>query len=174
MATTTPPRTSGRPTTLPPRQAALLSSSRVEQKGNIVVKWITSTDHKTIGYMYLIASVLFFMLGGVMALIIRAELFEPGMQIVPTKEQYNQLFTMHGTIMLLMFATPLFAGFANAIMPLQIGAPDVAFPRLNAFSFWLFFIGSAIAMGGFLTPEGAASASWTLFPTLAAAGSTTP
>ena len=117
-----------RPTTLPPRQAALLSRSRVEAKGNIVVRWITSTDHKVIGYLYLISSVLFFMLGGVMALIIRAELFEPGMQIVPTKEQYNQLFTMHGTIMLLMFATPLFAGFANVIMPLQIGAPDVAFP----------------------------------------------
>src|SRR5699024_1628963 len=105
-----------RPTTIPPRQAALLTSSRVEQKGNIVVKWMTATDHKTIGYMYLISSVLFFLLGGVMALIIRAELFAPGMQIVPTKEQYNQLFTMHGTIMLLMFATPLFAGFANAIL----------------------------------------------------------
>ncbi len=80
MATTTIPlqaETSGRPTTLPPRQAALMSSTRVEQKGNIIVKWITSTDHKTIGYMYLIASVLFFLLGGVMALIIRAELFEP-------------------------------------------------------------------------------------------------
>ncbi|HAS30795.1 MAG TPA: cytochrome ubiquinol oxidase subunit I, partial [Microbacterium sp.] len=88
MATTLPQETT-RPKTVPPRQAALMSSTRVEQKGNIVVKWITSTDHKTIGYMYLIASVLFFMLGGVMALIIRAELFEPGMQIVPTKEQYN-------------------------------------------------------------------------------------
>ena len=80
--TSTLPDTSevgARPTTIPPRQAALLSSTRVEQKGNIVVKWITSTDHKTIGYMYLIASVLFFLLGGVMALIIRAELFSPGM-----------------------------------------------------------------------------------------------
>jgi cytochrome c oxidase subunit 1 len=70
---------------------------------------------------------MFIMLGGVMALIIRAELFEPGMQVLPMKEQYDQLFTMHGTIMLLMFATPLLAGFANAILPLQIGAPDVAF-----------------------------------------------
>src|SRR6187431_1961777 len=92
MATTLPlQENQGRPTTLPPRQAALLSSTRVEQKGNIVVKWITSTDHKTIGYMYLIASFVFFLLGGVMALIIRAELFAPGMQIIPTKEQYNQL-----------------------------------------------------------------------------------
>ncbi|MDF2509898.1 MAG: cytochrome c oxidase subunit, partial [Microbacterium sp.] len=98
------------------RQAAMMSTTRVEQKGNLLVRWITSTDHKTIGYMYLVASVVFFLLGGVMALVIRAELFAPGMQLLPTKEQYNQLFTMHGTIMLLMFATPLFAGFANAIM----------------------------------------------------------
>ena len=106
-----------------------------KRKGSAVVNWITSTDHKTIGYMYLIASFVFFCLGGVMALLIRAELFEPGMQILQTKEQYNQLFTMHGTVMLLMFATPLFAGFANVVMPLQIGAPDVAFPRLNALAF---------------------------------------
>ena len=107
------------------------------------------------------------MLGGVMALIIRAELFEPGMQIVPTKDQYNQLFTMHGTIMLLMFATPLFAGFANVIMPLQIGAPDVAFPRLNAFAFWLFLFGSTIAVAGFLTPQGAAAFGWFAYQPLA-------
>ncbi|MFT4213479.1 MAG: cytochrome c oxidase subunit I [Microbacterium sp.] len=169
MATTLPLQTdtAARPTTLPPRQAALMSATRVDQKGNIIVKWITSTDHKTIGYMYLIASVLFFLLGGVMALIIRAELFEPGMQIVATKEQYNQLFTMHGTIMLLMFATPLFAGFANAILPLQLGAPDVAFPRLNAFALWLFIFGSLIAVAGFLTPQGAASFGWFAYQPLA-------
>lgn len=117
--------------------------------GKIIVNWITSTDHKTIGYMYLIVSFVFFCIGGVMALLLRAELFAPGMQFIETKEQYNQLFTMHGTIMLLMFATPLFAGFANVIMPLQIGAPDVAFPRLNAFAFWLFLFGSLIACSGF-------------------------
>src|SRR5690606_36153768 len=169
MTTTAEPTTApgARPTTIPPRQAALLTSTRVEQKGNIVVKWITSTDHKTIGYMYLIASVLFFLLGGVMALVIRAELFAPGMQIVPTKEQYNQLFTMHGTIMLLMFATPLFAGFANAILPLQLGAPDVAFPRLNAFAFWLFTFGSVMAVAGFLTPQGAAAFGWFAYQPLA-------
>ncbi|MBF4592098.1 cytochrome c oxidase subunit I [Curtobacterium sp. SL109] len=124
------------------------------------MRWITSTDHKTIGYMYLITSFLYFLLAGVMALVIRAQLFEPGLQLVATKEQYNQLFTMHGTIMLLLFATPLFSGFANAIMPLQIGAPDVAFPRLNGFAFWLYFFGGLIAVGGFLTPQGAASFGW--------------
>ena len=93
----------------------------VERKGNVLVRWITSTDHKVIGYMYLITSFVYFCLAGVMALVIRAQLFEPGLEVVQTKEQYNQLFTMHGTIMLLMFATPLFIGFGNAIMPLQIG-----------------------------------------------------
>ncbi len=95
-----------------------------------------------------------------MALVIRVELFAPGLDVVPTNEQYNQLFTMHGTIMLLMFATPLFAGFANVAMPLQIGAPDVAFPRLNALAYWLFIFGSLIAVAGFLTPQGAAAFGW--------------
>ena len=92
--------------------------------------------------MYLIASFVFFCMGGVMALVMRLELFMPGMQILETKEQFNQLFTMHGTLMLLMFGTPVFVGFANVIVPLQIGAPDVAFPRLNAFAFplWTFTV----------------------------------
>jgi cytochrome c oxidase subunit 1 len=129
-------------------------------KGRLVVNWLTTTDHKTIGYLYLITSFVFFSLAGVMALLIRTELFSPGMQVLQTKEQFNQLFTMHGTLMLLMFATPLFIGFANVIMPLQIGAPDVAFPRLNALAYWFFLFGSLIAISGFLTPQGAASFGW--------------
>ncbi|MCI9887836.1 cytochrome c oxidase subunit I [Micrococcales bacterium 31B] len=145
-----------------PAEAASNAPKTVEptRKGNIVVKWITSTDHKTIGYLYLITSFLFFCFGGVMALLIRAELWEPGLQLVQSKEEYNQLFTMHGTVMLLMFATSLFAGFANVIMPLQIGSPDVAFPRLNMFAYWLYLFGSLIASAGFLTPQGAASFGW--------------
>ncbi|MFF0902988.1 UNVERIFIED_CONTAM: cytochrome c oxidase subunit I [Kocuria sp. CPCC 205316] len=141
-------------------------------KGRMVVSWITSTDHKTIGYMYLISSFAFFCVAGVMALLIRAELFQPGMQILETKEQYNQLFTMHGTLMLLMFGTPLFVGFANVIVPLQIGAPDVAFPRLNALAFWFFLFGSLIATAGFLTPQGAASFGWTAYTPLSNASFT--
>src|SRR5690554_5631510 len=133
---------------------------RRQTLGRTVVKWITSTDHKTIGYMYLITSFVWFVIGGVMALVIRAELFEPGIQVVQSPEQYNQLFTMHGTIMLLMFATPLFAGFANVIMPLQIGAPDVAFPRLNMLAYWFYLFGGLIAAAGFFTPQGAASFGW--------------
>ena len=128
---------------------------------NPIVEWITTTDHKRIGYLYLITSFLFFLFAGVLALLMRAELFAPGMQIVPTRDQYNQMFTIHGTIMMILFATPLFAGFANAIVPLQIGAPDVAFPRLNAFSYWLYLFGGLIAVAGFLTPSGAASFGWT-------------
>ena len=137
-----------------------LSNAGVARKGNVLVDWITTTDHKKIGYLYLITSFVYFLIAGVMALVIRAQLFAPGLEIVATKEQYNQLFTMHGTIMLLMFATPLFAGFANFLMPLQIGAPDVAFPRLNALAFWFFNFGSLIAVAGFLTPQGAASFGW--------------
>ncbi|GAB3609562.1 MULTISPECIES: cytochrome c oxidase subunit I [Humibacter] len=164
MSTTTAPAPA---TTTPSVQT--LGGTRIHRKGNILVSWITSTDHKTIGYMYLITSFVYFCIGGVMALIIRAQLFEPGLQVVQTREQYNQLFTMHGTIMLLMFATPLFAGFTNVIMPLQIGAPDVAFPRLNALAYWLFNFGSLIAVGGFLTPQGAASFGWFAYEPLSSA-----
>ncbi|MEO6997586.1 MAG: cbb3-type cytochrome c oxidase subunit I, partial [Terracoccus sp.] len=84
-------------------------------KGQTFVKWVTTTDHKVIGNLYFITSFVWFLLGGVLALLIRAELWEPGLQIVDNPEQYNQLFTMHGTIMLLLFATPLFAAFTNAL-----------------------------------------------------------
>jgi len=135
-------------------------------KGQIIVDWVTTTDHKKIGYLYLITSFIYFLIGGVMALVIRAQLTAPGLDIVQTKEQYNQLFTMHGTIMLLMFATPLFAAFANILMPVQIGAPDVAFPRLNAIAYWFYFFGSFIAVAGFFTPQGAASFGWTAYAPL--------
>ncbi|NEN07778.1 cytochrome c oxidase subunit I [Diaminobutyricibacter tongyongensis] len=132
-----------------------------------VLQWLTTTDHKKIGYLYLVTSFLYFLFGGVLALAIRTQLFAPGLQIVQTKEQYNQLFTMHGTVMLFMFATPLFAGFTNVIMPLQIGAPDVAFPRLNAFSYWLYSFGSLIVIGGYLTPQGPADFGWVAYQPLA-------
>jgi len=132
------------------------------KKGRAFVKWVTSTDHKTIGYLYLMTSFAWFLIGGVLALLLRSELARPGMQFL-SAEQYNQIFTMHGTIMLLMFATPLFVGFANVIMPLQIGAADVAFPRLNMLSYWLYLFGGLMAFAGFLSPGGAASFGWTVY-----------
>jgi cytochrome c oxidase subunit 1 len=139
---------------------ATAGSTTKKSKGRILVDWVTTTDHKKIGYLYLITSFIYFLIGGVMALVIRAQLAAPGLEVVATKEQYNQLFTMHGTIMLLMFATPLFAAFANILMPVQIGAPDVAFPRLNAIAYWFYFFGSFVAVAGFFTPQGAASFGW--------------
>jgi len=112
--------------------------ARIGPKGNLVYKLVTTTDHKLIGIMYVVTCFAFFFVGGLMALLMRGELASPGLQFL-SNEQYNQLFTMHGTIMLLLYATPVVFGFANLVLPLQIGAPDVAFPRLNAFSFWLFF-----------------------------------
>ena len=133
--------------------------------GRTIVNWLTSTDHKVIGYMYLIQSFVYFIIAGLMAVVIRAELTSPGMQFV-SLEQYNQLFTMHGTIMLFLFATPLFVALGNVIMPLQIGAPDVAFPRLNMFGFWLFFFGGLTAALSLITPGGAASFGWTAYTPL--------
>ena len=134
-------------------------------KGKLAVKILTTTDHKTIGYLYLATSFAWFLIGGILALLIRAELTRPGMQFL-SSEQYNQVFTMHGTIMLLMFATPLFVGFANVIMPLQIGAADVAFPRMNMLSYWLYLFGGIVAFAGFLSPGGAASFGWTAYAPL--------
>ncbi|MEV5281925.1 cytochrome c oxidase subunit I [Streptomyces sp. NPDC052811] len=133
--------------------------ARVARPGAVIVDWLTTTDHKKIGHLYLITSFVFFLIAGVMALLMRAELARPGLQIM-TNEEYNQLFTMHGTIMLLLFATPTFAGFANAIMPLQIGSPDVAFPRLNMLAYWLFLFGGLIVLGSLLLPTGPASFGW--------------
>jgi hypothetical protein len=126
---------------------------------------LRTTDHKTIGLMYLTTSFTWFLLGGLMAMLMRGELAQPELQYV-SAEQYNQLFTMHGTVMLLLFATPLFFAFGNLIVPLQIGAPDVAFPRLNALSYWLFLFGSLIVLLGFLTPGGAPDFGWTAYPPL--------
>ncbi|MGW4589723.1 aa3-type cytochrome oxidase subunit I [Amycolatopsis thermoflava] len=129
------------------------------------VRLLKTTDPKQIGILYLSTSFAFFMAGGLMALLMRAELGRPGLQFL-SPEQYNQLFTMHGTIMLLLYATPTVFGFANYILPLQIGSPDVAFPRLNAFSYWLFLFGGLIVLFSFLTPGGAADFGWTAYTPL--------
>ena len=147
-----------------PRTAAGTEHFKPERKqttlGQHLIGMLTTTDHKLIGIMYMAMAFAFFCFGGILALLIRAELWEPGLQVVVSKNQYNQLFTMHGTIMLLMFGTPLFNGFANYLVPLQIGAVDMAFPRLNMFAFWLTGFGALIACAGFLTPQGAASFGW--------------
>ncbi|AOP47456.1 cytochrome c oxidase subunit I [Streptomyces lydicus] len=138
------------------RQAPEKDRSR---PGRVVLGWLTTTDHKVIGNLYMVTAFGFFLLAGTLAMLMRAELIRPGLQLF-SNEQYNQLFTIHGTIMMLLFATPMFAGFSNAVMPLQIGSPDVAFPRLNAFTYWLFLLGGLMVVSGFVVPGGAASFGW--------------
>ncbi|MBA4505370.1 cytochrome c oxidase subunit I [Corynebacterium sanguinis] len=136
------------------------------RKGSKFYKLLTTTDHKELGILYIMMSFLWFFVGGLMALLIRAELFSPGLQFL-SNEQFNQLFTLHGTVMLLAFGTPIVWGFANYVLPLQIGAPDVSFPRLNAFGFWITQVGVLAMLAGFLTPGGAADFGWTMYMPLA-------
>ena len=131
-------------------------------------EWLTTTDHKKIGIMYLINSILFFVMGGILALIVRAELAQPGMQFV-SESFYNQAFTMHASFMLFLFVIPILAGFGNYVVPLQIGAPDMAFPRINALSFWLLPLGGALMASGFFVSGGAAASGWTEYPPLSGA-----
>jgi cytochrome c oxidase subunit 1 len=118
--------------------------------------WITTTDHKRIGLLYGYSAFFFFLIGGVEALIIRAQLAQPNGTLV-SAETFNQLFTMHGTTMIFLGVMPLSAAFFNFIIPLQIGARDVAFPRLNAFSYWVFLVGGLMLNVSFLVhaaPDG--------------------
>ncbi len=135
-------------------------------KGSYLLSIIWTTDPKQIGTLYMATSFAFFLIAGLMAMLMRTELARPGMQFL-SQEQYNQLFTMHGTIMLLLYATPTLFAFANWVLPLQIGSPDVAFPRLNAFSYWLFAVGGLITISGFLAPAGAADFGWFAYEPLA-------
>ncbi len=106
---------------------------------------MTTTDHKKIGILYVINSFLFFFIGGLLALGVRTELAVPGLQFV-TDSTYNQLFTMHATLMIFLFVIPMLAGFGNYVVPLQIGAPDMAFPRINALSFWMLPLGGILLL----------------------------
>src|SRR5664279_2114422 len=131
-----------------------------------LLKWMTTTDHKIIGLSYTITSLVVFFIAGVMALVIRAQLADPTSSLVGF-QTYNELFTMHGSLMLYLFAGPFaFGGLANYIVPLQVGAPDMAFPRLNALSYWLYLGGSLTMMSSFLVAGGAASFGWVAYAPL--------
>jgi cytochrome c oxidase subunit 1 len=132
------------------------------QRGR-VASWLVTTDHKRIGIMYLAASGFFFLAGGVMALLIRTQLAEPNNHFIE-RDGYNQLFTMHGTTMIFLVVVPILAGFANYLVPLMIGARDMAFPRLNALSFWLFLFGGVVLLLSFFAAGGSARSGWTSYP----------
>jgi cytochrome c oxidase subunit 1 len=130
-----------------------------------IMRWITTTNHKDIGTMYLWFSFSMFMVGGAMAMVVRAELFQPGLQIV-NPDFFNQMTTLHGLIMVFGAIMPAFVGFANWQIPMMIGAPDMAFPRLNNWSFWLLPFAASLLVISLFVPGGAAGVGWTLYAPL--------
>jgi len=135
---------------------------RADWRGGKVTSWLTTVDHKRIGLLYIWTSLVFFAIGGVLALLMRAQLATPNEHFL-TKNSYNQVLTIHGTTMIFLVVVPILAGFGNYLVPLMIGARDMAFPRLNAFSYWLFLLGGIVLLLSFFAKGGAASAGWTSY-----------
>ncbi|RAR60218.1 cytochrome c oxidase subunit 1 [Onishia taeanensis] len=130
-----------------------------------LLRWLLTTNHKEIGTLYLIFSLSMFFIGGIFALVVRAELFQPGLQLVQP-EFFNQMTTMHGLIMVFGAVMPGFVGLANWMIPLQIGAPDMALPRLNNFSFWLLPVAFTLLLSTLLMPGGGPNFGWTFYAPL--------
>jgi cytochrome c oxidase subunit 1 len=136
-----------------------------ERRRASLVDWLTTTNHKQIGILYIVTTFVFFLLGGLLALLMRTELARPGLQFL-SKAEYNQIFTIHGTTMIFLFIAPMGLGLANYFVPLQIGAPDMAFPRLNMLSYWMLLFGGITIYASFLAPGGAAQTGWTFYAPL--------
>ena len=130
--------------------------------------WVTTVDHKRIGILYVVTSLAFLVLGGVLALLMRAQLATPNEGFL-VRERYNQVVTIHGTTMVFLVIIPILAGFGNFLVPLMIGARDMAFPRLNAFSYWMFLLGGVVLYGSWFAKGGPAAAGWTSYATLSEA-----
>jgi len=141
-----------------------LPEAHHEEPGGIV-DYLTTVDHKKIGVLYMVTAFAIFLAGGVLALLVRVELARPGLQVMG-ENTFNQVFTMHGTLMIFLFAAQVSTGFANYMVPLQIGAADVAFPRANAMSYWLYLFGSLIVFSSFFVAGGPAAVAWTAYPPL--------
>jgi len=140
----------------------------VTWKSGRVARWLVTVDHKRIGIMYIATSLFFFVLGGILAVLMRAQLATPNETLL-TKNSYNEVLTMHGTTMIFLVVVPILAGFANYLVPLMIGARDVAFPRLNALSYWLYLLGGIVLWGSWFATGGTARAGWWSYPTLSEA-----
>jgi cytochrome c oxidase subunit 1 len=135
---------------------------RADWRRGKVASWLTTVDHKRIGILYICTSLVFFAVGGVLALLIRTQLLTPDESFI-TRNSYNQVVTMHGTTMIFLVVVPILAGFGNYLVPLMIGARDMAFPRLNALSYWLFLFGGFVLLVSFFAKGGAASSGWTAY-----------
>jgi cytochrome c oxidase subunit I len=138
---------------------------RADWRRGKVASWLTTVDHKRIGILYICTSLVFFALGGILALLIRLQLATPDESFL-TKNSYNEVVTIHGTTMIFLVIIPILAGFGNFLVPLQIGARDMAFPRLNALSYWLFLLGGIVLYLSFFAKGGAAASGWTAYTPL--------
>ena len=127
--------------------------------------WITTVDHKRIGILYLVTCLVFLGAGGILALLLRVQLAQPNEHFL-TRDSYSEVFTLHGTVMVFLVVVPILAGFGNFLVPLMIGARDVAFPRLNALSYWLFLFGGLVLFSRFFASGGAAKTGWTIYAPL--------
>jgi cytochrome c oxidase subunit 1 len=149
-----------------PQAVAVAQAGRPQETPGGLLKWLNSTDHKVIGRSYLVTSFVFFLLAGGMAILIRTQLAAPDSTFV-SQHTYDELFTMHGSLMMYLFAGPFaFGGLANYMIPLQVGAPDMAFPRLNALSYWLYLSGGLTIVSGFFVAGGAADFGWVAYAPL--------
>src|ERR1700675_1893571 len=136
-----------------------------DQPATGIKRWIFATNHKDIGTMYLVFSLIMFFIGGAMAMLIRAELFKPGLQLMDPVF-FNQMTTNHALVMIFGAVMPAFVGLANWMIPLQIGAPDMALPRMNNFSFWILPFAFTLLLSTFFVPGGMAAGGWTMYPPL--------
>jgi len=134
-----------------------------------LLRWVTTTNHKDIGTLYLWFSLLMFFIGGFMALVIRTELFQPGLQIVDP-HFFNQMTTMHALVMIFGVVMPAFVGLANWMVPIMVGAPDMALPRMNNWSFWILPFAFTMLIGSLFAEGGGPAAGWTLYPPLSLQG----
>ncbi|HET8701619.1 MAG TPA: cbb3-type cytochrome c oxidase subunit I, partial [Nitrococcus sp.] len=134
-----------------------------------LLRWVFTTNHKDIGTLYLFFSLTMFFVGGTMAMLIRAELFQPGMQLMDPYF-FNQMTTLHGLVMIFGAIMPGFVGLANWQVPMMLGAPDMALPRLNNWSFWLLPFAFTLLLSGLFMPGGAVEGGWTMYPPLVLQG----
>jgi cytochrome c oxidase subunit 1 len=146
-------------------RATAVEPYRPDWRRGRVASWLTTTDHKRIGILYIATSLAFFAAGGILALLMRAQLAQADQDFI-TRERFNELFTIHGTTMIFLVVVPIFAGFGNYLVPLMIGARDMAFPRLNALSYWLFLFGGVTLYLSFFAGDGASKSGWYGYPPL--------
>ncbi|MFG6178825.1 cytochrome c oxidase subunit I [Halomonas sp. THAF12] len=161
MASHLPPKSTAQHSQ--PASAGMTAEPHAAPRG--IKRWLLTTNHKEIGTLYLLFSLAMFFIGGLFAMVVRAELFQPGLQLVQP-EFFNQMTTMHGLIMVFGAVMPAFVGLANWMVPLQVGAPDMALPRLNNFSFWLLPVAFAMLLSTLVMPGGAPNFGWTFYAPL--------